>query len=366
MRLLAKKTPTSETGIFYKNIVDDDDKEIDRVFIIRYRDKFGRDKLKTIGKYSQGIRLNYCKRIRDETMVRVAHGESLPTATAEKDYKSFKELADMYWSSKRDKKSYVGEKERYEANLSHLERLMADEIDDEYMMELQSGFAKKFAPSTVNTLIMRVNDIFNYATKKKKFHSANPCTAIERLPVSNERERYLSQMEVEELREAVANDFEVRLFVELALTTGGRIGTMTEIKKGDLDFNTGIIRLTNFKSGNKRYNGYMTDITKTMLLQQVKAKKSKDLLFDLSRVTIAFRLRKILNTLFNEQDTLDKDRVVIHSLRHTFASHLAISGVPIYTIQNLMNHSRVDMTIRYAKLAPDQGQKDVNELFKSS
>ena len=31
--------------------------------------------------------------------------------------------------------------------------------------------------------------------------------------------------------------------------------------------------------------------------------------------------------------------VVIHSLRHTFASHLAINGTPIFTVQKLMNHN---------------------------
>lgn len=41
-----------------------------------------------------------------------------------------------------------------------------------------------------------------------------------------------------------------------------------------------------------------------------------------------------------------------HVLRHTFASHLAMRGVPILTIKELCGHATVTMTLRYAHLAP--------------
>ena len=77
------------------------------------------------------------------------------------------------------------------------------------------------------------------------------------------------------------------------------------------------------------------------------------------------KLRKILNELFNKGLDEDdrKNRVVIHTLRHTFASHLAIKGVPILTIQKLMNHKDIKMTLRYAKLAPDSGKEAIQNLY---
>lgn len=41
-----------------------------------------------------------------------------------------------------------------------------------------------------------------------------------------------------------------------------------------------------------------------------------------------------------------------HDLRHTFASTLAMAGVPIYEIQALMRHQSIKMTQRYAHLSP--------------
>lgn len=80
---------------------------------------------------------------------------------------------------------------------------------------------------------------------------------------------------------------------------------------------------------------------------------------------ISRKLRPILNKLFNKN--LDKNdtqnRVVIHTLRHTFASHLAINGTPIFIIQNLMNHKDIKMTMRYAKLSPDSGREFVQKLY---
>ena len=71
-----------------------------------------------------------------------------------------------------------------------------------------------------------------------------------------------------------------------------------------------------------------------------------------------------MKKLFNEDVIDDYQKVVIHTLRHTFASHLAINGCPIYTIKELMNHKTIEMTERYAKLAPNQGQVQVKGLYQ--
>ncbi len=41
-----------------------------------------------------------------------------------------------------------------------------------------------------------------------------------------------------------------------------------------------------------------------------------------------------------------------HTLRHTFASHLAMRGVPIPAIKELLGHSSITTTMRYAHIAP--------------
>ena len=58
--------------------------------------------------------------------------------------------------------------------------------------------------------------------------------------------------------------------------------------------------------------------------------------------------------------------VTWHVLRHTFASQLAMRGVAIKAIQELLGHSTIEMTMRYAHLSPDVRRDAVDALLISA
>jgi len=62
-----------------------------------------------------------------------------------------------------------------------------------------------------------------------------------------------------------------------------------------------------------------------------------------------------------EKAGLEK-RVHPHLLRHTYGSHLAMAGVDLPTIKELMGHSDISTTMIYAHLHPDHLKKAVNKL----
>ena len=77
------------------------------------------------------------------------------------------------------------------------------------------------------------------------------------------------------------------------------------------------------------------------------------------------KLQPIFDILFNPEGTEPLDKVTIHTLRHTFASQLAINETPILTIKKLMNHNDINATMRYAKLSKSSGEVHVSKLIQS-
>jgi len=51
-----------------------------------------------------------------------------------------------------------------------------------------------------------------------------------------------------------------------------------------------------------------------------------------------------------------------HCLRHTFASRLVMAGIDIRTVQELMGHKDIKMTVRYSHLAPKHTLAAVQQL----
>lgn len=52
----------------------------------------------------------------------------------------------------------------------------------------------------------------------------------------------------------------------------------------------------------------------------------------------------------------------LYTLRHTFASHLVMAGVPLKKVSILMGHKSQSMTEKYAHLAPDHMQDETSKL----
>jgi site-specific recombinase XerD len=72
---------------------------------------------------------------------------------------------------------------------------------------------------------------------------------------------------------------------------------------------------------------------------------------------------------FTKQATRDaglEGGMTWHTLRHTFISRLVMAGVDLRTVMELAGHKTIQMTMRYAHLAPGHAAKAVEKLCESS
>jgi len=356
---------TNLTGVYY-NILTDKDK----VYYITYKDiKTSKKVWLKIGKFSEGVREAYCNQKRNEIITKQRLGEEPPAATKHKKFKKnlLENIAKEYFDNRKDNSTtrndrgiYINYIKPYHDDIDAIDKLSLVK----WKKVLQNLTLIKKPEKKLS--IKYTNDIQNLLITINRFALKNDLTKndftkyIIKDSIDNARERFLTKEEIEELYKYVEDDISLLLFYKIALNTGGRLTTILNITKKDIDFTHKLLTLKDFKN-NSTYKAFLSDNITEILKNYTCTLAANDKLFKTNHQR---RLRIVLDDLFNidiDRDDI-KNKVVVHTLRHTFASHLAINGTPIFTIQKLMNHKDIKMTLRYAKLSPDSGRESVVNL----
>lgn len=357
---------TKFAGVEYNELVSGD-----RTYYIRYKDRHGKLIREKVGRKSEGITPQFCKRLRDQRIVTSRLGEDAPVKR-KKGSRLFDEVAREYFEQA-DIKSLNTVQSYYENHIKdRLGNTPIASITPDTLESLRKVKQKEVSPKTkrqlsdrtVNYILAVVSQIMGYAESKGYIQSV---PKVKKLKLDNRRERFLTTDEIKMLIKTIEESNlptkkRLLLFVKLSLSTGGRLGSILSIQGKDIDRANNTIKLKNHKTG-KTYTAFVPQ----SLMDEIPDIEPQQKLFDIkSPRRMQQTLQNILDILFNEGLNPDdrKDRVVLHTFRHTFASHLAIKGTPIYTIQRLMNHEDISMTLRYAKLAPDSGREAVEHLYE--
>lgn len=359
---MARKKSNKYTGVYYQEL-----KNGDKSYYITYKEN-GKDIWKKIGKHSEGIREAYCNQMRNEIIMKLRLGEDLPYVATQKNSKTLLELAKEFYDykdlyNKQNKKTRSRVENRLNEHFIGTKTVKT--ITKADMENFQIEIQKNLMPATVNFIMQQVGGIFIWAIENEVLDK-NPCKGIKKLKVNNSRLRYLEIDEIKKLTQTLKNDKIAYYFVMLSLATGGRLQTICHIKPSDIKEN-GTIKLYDFKN-NSEYYGFLNEELRKEVEQFISEQniKKDDYLFKTTKnqnYTNQYYYRKlqpIFDILFNPEGTEPLNKVTIHTLRHTFASQLAINETPILTIKKLMNHNDINATMRYAKLSKSSGEKHVN------
>jgi integrase len=172
---------------------------------------------------------------------------------------------------------------------------------------------------------------------------------VRSLRVSNARSRFLSTIEVSELLEA-CSDERLHLAIFISVRTGLRAGELARLEWRHIQGN--VLYVEKSKNGDPRSIPLGADLRS--LLDTYHPYEGTLVFPDADKL-----LRRGWEALRQQQGL---EGVVWHTLRHTFASHLAQRGVDMSVIKGLMGHRRIETTMRYAKLSPLNYRDAINKL----
>jgi integrase len=205
--------------------------------------------------------------------------------------------------------------------------------------------------ATANGILTLLKAALNLAYRDGKAITDDPWRRVGPFQkVQAARVRYLADNEASRLVNACGPD--LRRLVAGALLTGCRYQELARLHPGDIDLDARVLTIRASKSGGARVV-VLTDEGVEFFRQEMAGKQSKDVL--LARADgypwgKSHQFRPLRAACEGAQIVPSAS---FHILRHTYASRLAMKGVPMHVIAAQLGHSSVKITERhYAHLSP--------------
>ncbi|TCT21173.1 tyrosine-type recombinase/integrase [Thiobaca trueperi] len=210
---------------------------------------------------------------------------------------------------------------------------------------------------TVNRELCVLSSAINYARREWEWDIPNPVPG-RKLRTPEGRIRWITREESKRLLDEASREPQAPHlvdFIRLAINTGCRKGELLGLEWKRIDLRAGLIHLE-------------ADHTKTLKRRSVPINADAREAI-LSRAQFRMRHCPASPWVFCHEDgsrVLDVKRSFttarkragiedfrVHDLRHTCAAWLVSAGVPLTAVRDLLGHTTVKMTERYAHLAPE-------------
>ena len=213
----------------------------------------------------------------------------------------------------------------------------------------------QYSAESVNHFVVSAKFLYNVTLETPWSEDALPrCRVPHKLPV------VLSATEVSEFFQHVST-IRYRAALMTAYGAGLRVSEVVALQIGDIDSQRGLIRVRQGKGKKDRYamlSPRLLEVLRCWFRSQHPAGQRpktspEDWLFP------GWRKGRHMNTASLQTVCREaaraaglSKRVTVHTLRHSFSTHLVENGTDIRIIQVLLGHSRIETTARYAQVSP--------------
>lgn len=220
-------------------------------------------------------------------------------------------------------------------------------ITPSVIAEFQTTVLDSHKPQTKKAYLTLLKTVLNYAVQWDLIE-VNPIAKV-KAPKITKTFHFFSQQEIQNLiREA---EEPLKSAIMLLVNTGIRRGELFALRWRDVDLKERRLRVW-------PYEGFSPKGKKprSIPLNDQAIEAFENLERQTGESEFVFRDLMVEKTLYDMLSRLLKGlgmKGTVHGLRHTFASHLAIAGVSIPIIKELLGHSNIATTMIYAHLSPE-------------
>jgi site-specific recombinase XerD len=212
---------------------------------------------------------------------------------------------------------------------------------------LSSMEEKGLKPRTIHLKLSALKSFYHYCMEENKLKK-NPTLTVHTPKIDDSLPYYLSKRQIALLQELTRPDLRDRAIVETLYSTGVRISELLNITLDDVKWESRQIWIRKGKGNKERFVLFTHDCAEHLKTYLHHRNEDSVFLFcnqrggRLSRVFVELRFQHFSETL--------GFKVVPHTMRHTFAAHLAEKSMPQNYIQELLGHVNINSTRIYTRL----------------
>lgn len=274
--------------------------------------------------------------------------------------RTFAELVDRYISKELPKKTKGVAKQTQQLQwwkkhlgkyfLCHITPAMIAEIRDDKLLTETTYRGDLRSPSTANRYLAALSQAYTTSVKEWGWIKENPVSKVRRPKEGKARDRYLEKDEITRLLAECRNSQSPYLYaiVLFALATGARKGEILCLTWSDVDFVRGTATFRDTKNGETRTVGLNQTVLDCLKSEKIKRIICSHYIFPSSDGRSPIGIRTAWDQAVERAKLKD---VTLHTLRHTAASHLAMSGASTLEIAAILGHKTLTMVKRYSHLS---------------
>jgi integrase len=225
----------------------------------------------------------------------------------------------------------------------------------------RDGELRSIAPATLNRELASLRHLLNLAHDEWQVLSVLP--KIKLLKEPEGRIRWLEPEEEFRLLEACRASHTRHLadVVTVALETGMRKSELLGLTWDRVDLSRGVFRLegTSRRSGDGTKSKKRRDVPMRQVVDKILAARPEP---RQGRVWPVGSIRKAFE---NAVAVAQIDDFVFHDCRHHFASWYVMRGGSLSSLQKILGHASITMTMKYAHLSPEHLRQEMEKTARS-